>query len=127
VPWSRRIASERQTRRHTTKLLRRGTDIDQAAPWRAVADLKITDVMRPLRPALPVPPGGTAPAAHGGSPAGNGSEPEAGPRRWCLTGEASVRSTGKNPGEADAYVPAAGNRSRHATTKENRDALAHPR
>ena len=60
---------------YTTKLLRRGTDIDQAAPWRAVADLKITDVMRPFRPALPVPPGGTAPAAHGGSPAGNGSAP----------------------------------------------------
>jgi len=41
---------------YTTKLLRRGTDIDQAAPWRALADLKVTDVMRPLRPALPVPP-----------------------------------------------------------------------
>ena len=32
--------------------------------------------MRPFRPALPVPPDGTAPAAHGGSPAGNGSAPE---------------------------------------------------
>jgi CIC family chloride channel protein len=41
---------------YTTKLLRRGTDIDQAAPWRALADLKITDVMRPFTPALPVPP-----------------------------------------------------------------------
>jgi len=41
---------------YTTKLLRRGTDIDQAAPWRAVADLKVTDVMRPFRPALPIPP-----------------------------------------------------------------------
>jgi CIC family chloride channel protein len=61
---------------YTTKLLRRGTDIDQAAPWRAVADLKITDLMRPFKPTLPVPPGGTAPAAHGGSPAGNGSAPE---------------------------------------------------
>jgi chloride channel protein, CIC family len=60
---------------YTTKLLRRGTDIDQAAPWRALADLKITDVMRPFRPALPVPPDGTAPAASG-SPAGNGSAPE---------------------------------------------------
>jgi CIC family chloride channel protein len=59
---------------YTTKLLRRGTDIDQAAPWRAVADLKITDIMRPFRPALPVPPGGTPPAGHG-SPAGNGSAP----------------------------------------------------
>jgi len=41
---------------YTTKLLRRGTDIDRAAPWRALQDLKIADVMRPLRPALPVPP-----------------------------------------------------------------------
>jgi chloride channel protein, CIC family len=57
---------------YTTKLLRRGTDIDQAAPWRAVADLKITDLMRPFRPVLPVPPGGIVPAAHRGSPAGNG-------------------------------------------------------
>ena len=61
---------------YTAKLLRRGTDIDRAVPWRALADLKITDVMRPFRPALPVPPDGTAPAAHGGSPAGNGSTPE---------------------------------------------------
>jgi CIC family chloride channel protein len=42
---------------YTTKLLRRGTDIDQAAPWRALADLRVTDVMRPFQPALPVPPG----------------------------------------------------------------------
>jgi chloride channel protein, CIC family len=61
---------------YTTKLLRRGTDIDRAVPWRALADLKITDVMRPFRPELPVPPNGTPPAAHGGSPAGNGSAPE---------------------------------------------------
>ena len=58
---------------YTTKLLRRGTDIDRAAPWRALQDLKITDVMRPFQLALPVPPGGTAPAAQGGSPAGDGS------------------------------------------------------
>ena len=60
---------------YTTKLLRRGTDIDQAAPWRALADLKITDVMRPFTPELPVPPGSTVPAAHGGSPAGDGGAP----------------------------------------------------
>src|ERR1700719_3934173 len=35
---------------YTTKLLRRGTDIDQAAPWRTMQDLKITDVTRPFRP-----------------------------------------------------------------------------
>jgi CIC family chloride channel protein len=45
---------------YTTKLLRRGTDIDRAAPWRAVQDLKITDVMRPFEPPLPVPPDNAA-------------------------------------------------------------------
>ena len=52
---------------YTTKLLRRGTDIDRAAPWRAVRDLKITDVMRPFPAALPVPPDSRASA-----PAGSG-------------------------------------------------------
>jgi CIC family chloride channel protein len=52
---------------YTTKLLRRGTDIDHAAPWRALQDLKVTDVMRPLRPALPVPPDGRALAAADGA------------------------------------------------------------
>jgi chloride channel protein, CIC family len=41
---------------YTTKLLRRGNDIDQAVPWRALQDLKITDIMRPFTPPLPVPP-----------------------------------------------------------------------
>jgi chloride channel protein, CIC family len=39
---------------YTTKLLRRGTDIDQATPWRALADLQVTDAMHPLRVPLPV-------------------------------------------------------------------------
>ncbi|HTT55018.1 MAG TPA: TrkA C-terminal domain-containing protein, partial [Streptosporangiaceae bacterium] len=33
---------------YTTKLLRRGYDVDRAAPWRAFADLKAADVMRPF-------------------------------------------------------------------------------
>ncbi len=41
---------------YTTKLLRRGTDIDRVTPWRALRDLKVTSAMRPLRPALSVPP-----------------------------------------------------------------------
>jgi chloride channel protein, CIC family len=41
---------------YTTKLLRRGTDIDRTTPWRAPADLKVADAMRPFRPPLPVPP-----------------------------------------------------------------------
>ncbi len=56
---------------YTTKLLRRGTDIDRTAPWRALADLKIADAMRPFRQPLPVPPpatAGTAPV--GTAPAG---------------------------------------------------------
>ena len=31
---------------YTTKLLRRGTDIDRATPWRALQDLKVADAMR---------------------------------------------------------------------------------
>jgi CIC family chloride channel protein len=38
---------------YTTKLLRRGTDIDRATPWRALSDLKVADAMRPFRPPLP--------------------------------------------------------------------------
>ena len=41
---------------YTTKLLRRGTDIDRAAPWRALQDLKVTDTMRPFRPPMAIPP-----------------------------------------------------------------------
>ena len=50
---------------YTTKLLRRGTDIDRATPWRALADLQIANAMRPLRPPLPVPPA-TAASTGGG-------------------------------------------------------------
>jgi len=57
---------------YTTKLLRRGTDIDQAAPWRALQDLKITDVMHPFRPPLPVPPDGTSLMVDGRPAAGSG-------------------------------------------------------
>jgi chloride channel protein, CIC family len=51
---------------YTTKLLRRGNDVDRAVPWRALQDLKVADAMRPFRPPLPVPPadgadGSTAP------------------------------------------------------------------
>ena len=33
---------------YTTKLLRRGQDVDRAAPWRAFGDLKAADAMRPF-------------------------------------------------------------------------------
>jgi chloride channel protein, CIC family len=41
---------------YTTKLLRRGTDIDHAAPWRALQNLTVADVMHPFRVPLAVPP-----------------------------------------------------------------------
>ena len=40
---------------YTTKLLRRGQDIDRAAPWRAFGDLKAADAMRRFRVPLAVP------------------------------------------------------------------------
>jgi CIC family chloride channel protein len=42
---------------YTTKLLRRGQDVDRAAPWRAFGDLKATDAMRPFREPLAVADG----------------------------------------------------------------------
>ena len=42
---------------YTTKLLRRGQDIDRAAPWRAFGDLKAADVMRPFPQPLAIAPG----------------------------------------------------------------------
>jgi chloride channel protein, CIC family len=58
---------------YTTKLLRRGNDIDQATPWRALRDLRLTDLMRPFQPALSNPPDGTATPAAGASPDGSGT------------------------------------------------------
>jgi CIC family chloride channel protein len=71
---------------YTTKLLRRGTDIDRAAPWRALQDMKIADVMRPFRRPLPIPPDGTA-QPHGVSANGDGSAP----RPAALPGPVSCR------------------------------------
>ncbi|MGH3228195.1 MAG: chloride channel protein [Streptosporangiaceae bacterium] len=72
---------------YTTKLLRRGTDIDRTTPWRALADLTIADAMRPFRPPLPVPPpavASTAGAGHDG-----GSTP---PDRAALPGPVSYQA-----------------------------------
>jgi chloride channel protein, CIC family len=59
---------------YTTKLLRRGYDVDQAAPWRAFGDLKAADAMRPFPAPLAITssPNGhhtSHPAAHGGAAA----------------------------------------------------------
>ena len=40
---------------YTTKLLRRGIDVNQAAPWRAFGDLKVSQAMQPLPAPLTVP------------------------------------------------------------------------
>jgi CIC family chloride channel protein len=38
---------------YTTKLLRRGIDIDRSTPWRALSDLTVADAMRPFPKPLP--------------------------------------------------------------------------
>ena len=58
---------------YTTKLLRRGQDIDRAAPWRAFADLRAADAMRPFPVPLAVPDGHDRDAD--GVPAGVGPLP----------------------------------------------------
>ena len=40
---------------YTTKLLRRGIDVDRGVPWRAFGDLKVRKAMQPLGTPLPVP------------------------------------------------------------------------
>jgi len=45
---------------YTTKLLRRGTDIDRATPWRALQDLKVSDAMQSFRLPFAVDGGGGA-------------------------------------------------------------------
>jgi chloride channel protein, CIC family len=51
---------------YTTKLLRRGQDLDRAAPWRAFGDLKAADVMRPFPTPLALTDGDHRPAADPG-------------------------------------------------------------
>ena len=65
---------------YTTKLLRRGHDIDRAAPWRAFGDLKAADAMRPFSEPLAVAAG----------PAGDGGRE--GPDLAALPGPVTYRS-----------------------------------
>jgi chloride channel protein, CIC family len=60
---------------YTTKLLRRGQDLDRAAPWRAFGDLKAGDAMHPFAAPLPVP----------GEPAAVGDNSAAGMRQVPVT------------------------------------------
>ncbi|MGI8449609.1 MAG: chloride channel protein [Streptosporangiaceae bacterium] len=52
---------------YTTKLLRRGIDVDQAAPWRTFGDLKVREAMQTLGTPLTMPDG-NASEAKGKSP-----------------------------------------------------------
>jgi chloride channel protein, CIC family len=56
---------------YTTKLLRRGNDIDQATPWRALRDLRLTDLMRPFQPAPSIRPDGSVTPGAGTPPNGS--------------------------------------------------------
>jgi CIC family chloride channel protein len=66
---------------YTTKLLRRGIDVDRAAPWRAFADLKAGQAMRSFPVPLPVTAGPPARDGHDGTgnAAGPGTAPLPGP------------------------------------------------
>ncbi len=44
---------------YTTKLLRRGTDIDRTTPWRALQELRVADAMQPFRVPLATGTGAT--------------------------------------------------------------------
>lgn len=52
---------------YTTKLLRRGNDIDRATPWRVLQDLKVSDAMQAFQPPFAIARGS------GGIPHANGS------------------------------------------------------
>jgi chloride channel protein, CIC family len=83
---------------YTTKLLRRGTDIDRTTPWRPLSDLKVTDVMRPFPAPLAVPPGdhhasdgAPALAPDGAAAAG----PVTGPRQPVFATESLAQALGQ--------------------------------
>jgi CIC family chloride channel protein len=74
---------------YTTKLLRRGTDIDRATPWRALQDLKVSDAMQAFKPPLELtgarrrnghgPEGAAVAVGAGQSASANGRLPGASP------------------------------------------------
>ena len=100
---------------YTTKLLRRGTDIDRTTPWRALADLKIADAMRPFRRPLPVPPpapASTRPAAPNAAPPRQrtgqrrpGRSPTRSTRRPCSPPSPSPRRCGSWRSTATTACP----------------------
>ena len=79
---------------YTTKLLRRGTDIDRATPWRALADLKIADAMRPFRAPLPVPPAAAPSIAQAAADGGSAAQQVTGRSRAARAGHLPGRPAG---------------------------------
>jgi CIC family chloride channel protein len=72
---------------YTTKLLRRGIDVDRAAPWRAFADMKAGQAMRSFTVPLPVT-GQAGVAAHDGHHGtGNAADPGIAPLPGPVTHE----------------------------------------
>ncbi|HEY2519255.1 MAG TPA: chloride channel protein [Streptosporangiaceae bacterium] len=68
---------------YTTKLLRRGTDIDRATPWRILQDLKVSDAMQAFQsPFLLSRPGSTHATANAN---GNGNSQAAGSASLAAT------------------------------------------
>ena len=86
---------------YTTRLLRRGYDVDRAAPWRPFGDLTAADAMRPFPQPLPVAGG-----PDGGGPATPGLAPLPGPVT-CQTGRQAVPA-GESLGRALRQLQADG-------------------
>ena len=75
---------------YTTKLLRRGTDIDRTTPWRILQDLKVSDAMQAFQPPWSSP----GPGDDGHGP----MEPPYGRRRRLASATAGLRRAGALPG-----------------------------
>ena len=87
---------------YTTKLLRRGTDIDQPAPWTALDGLTVADAMRPL--AGPLDVAAHVDRRHGQLPPGKpGGSSRAGHRLARAPGAIRRRITRADPAPAMAY------------------------
>ena len=79
---------------YTTKLLRRGIDVNRAAPWRAFGDLKVSEAMQKLGTPLPVPDGQPG--------AGGGKSPGPAPLPGLVTGERDPQVLFSNESVAQA-------------------------
>jgi CIC family chloride channel protein len=64
---------------YTTKLLRRGTDIDRPTPWRALQDLRVADAMHPFAAPLAATADGHGQASGNGRRSGPGEPALPGP------------------------------------------------